>query len=146
MVNKISTTAFKINTTLLDFITNPVNDKYNLLMDSNAEHELANVKRTKAQDRNFRSHNSKVVLQENILEIAYFFKNFNEIYFPVRLCETSRLYCSPSYLNYPSCELGKALLLFAKSAVIYKNKYNSIMYLKAYGANCFGDVIAKQSI
>lgn len=146
MVNKISTTPFKINTTLLDFITNPINDKYNLLMDSNETHELANVKRTRAQDRNFRSHNSKVVLQENILEIANLFRNFNEIYFPVRLDTRSRLYCTPHYLNYQSSELAKALLLFAKPGIIYKNSLGSITYLKAYGVNCFGGSISKQSI
>ena len=146
MVNKIISTAFKINTTLLDFINDPVNDKHNLLMDRSVEHKYANVKRTRSQDRTYKSYNSKVTLQETILEIASFFKNFNEIYFPVRLDQRGRLYCSPGFFNYQSNELSKALLLFAKPGIIQKTNYDSIMYLKAYGANCFGGAISKQSI
>lgn len=48
MVNNISATGFKINTTLLDFITN--NDDYGLLIDPSVPHEYeALKKRTKYQ-------------------------------------------------------------------------------------------------
>lgn len=67
MVNKISGTAFKINTMLLGFITDPVNEKYNLLMNPAEEHEYAKLKRTRARDRLYKSYNSKVILQETIL-------------------------------------------------------------------------------
>lgn len=46
MVNKINCTPFKINTTLLDFITEPNSDKYNLLMDVNKVHVFSDKKRT----------------------------------------------------------------------------------------------------
>lgn len=74
------------------------------------------------------------------------FRNFSEIYFPVRLDQRGRLYCTPGFLNYQSTELSKALLLFARSGTVLKTDYESIMYLKAYGANCFVGAIAKQSI
>ena len=146
MVNNINGTAFKINVSLLDFILDPLNDKYNLLMDSTKEHKYANVKRSRSQDRAYKSYNSKVTLQETVLEIVSFFRNFNEIYFPVRLDQRGRLYCSPVFFNYQSNELAKALLLFAKPGIIFKTNYEPIMYLKAYGANCFGGGISKQSI
>lgn len=146
MINKISCTTFKINTSLLDFIIDPINDKYNLLMDSTHIHKYANIKRTRSQDRVYKSHNSKVTLQETILEITNFYRNFNEIYFPVRLDQRGRLYCSPGFFNYQSNELSKSLLLFAKPGIIHKTNYESIMYLKAYGANCFGGGISKLSI
>ena len=83
MANKISSTSYKINTALLDFIIDPANKKLNLLIDTSKQHEHANIKRTWAQDRAYKSYNSKVILQETILEIASFFRNFSEIYFPV---------------------------------------------------------------
>lgn len=146
MVNKISSTPFKINTTLLDFILDPINAKYNLLLDSTINDKLFNTKRTRSQDRNFRSHNSKVTLQETILEIANFYRNFNKIYFPVRLDQRGRLYCRPGFFNYQSNELSKSLLLFAIPGKIKKNHLEFIMYLKGYGANCFGGGISRQSI
>lgn len=63
MVNKISPTAFKINTSSLDFIRDPIYDKYNLLMDSTEKHKYADVKITRFIDRAYKSHNSKVTLQ-----------------------------------------------------------------------------------
>ena len=86
------------------------------------------------------------MLQENILALAQFFSKFTNIYFPIRLDQRGRIYCSPSYLNYQSCELSKALLLFSNPAVIRKEDCGSILYLKAYGANCYGDTIGKQSM
>ena len=42
--------------------------------------------------------------------------------------------------------MSKSLLLFAQPGIIYKNNLSIIMYLKAYGANCFGGIIAKSSL
>lgn len=145
MVNNISKTPFKINIPLLNFISH--NDSYNMLIDSSVSHDYDNLeKRSKYQESKYKSHNSKVLLQETILEIANFYKNFNEIYLPVRLDQRGRLYCSSSYLNYQSNELSKALLLFAHPGTIYKKDTSSVIYLKAYGANCFGGTIAKASV
>lgn len=146
MVNNISGTAFKVNSAMYDFITDPINEKHNLLLDSSVEHEYAHVKRTRSQKRAYKSYNSKLILQETILERANFFKNFNEIYFPVRLENRGRLYCTAGFFNYQSTELSKALIQFAKPGIILKTNYESRMYLKAYGVNCFGGATSKQSI
>lgn len=77
-----------------------------MLYNPNVEHEYASLdKRTKRQNNILKSYNSKVLLQEFILEIAHFYKNFNEIYFPVRIDQRGRLYCTPSFFNYQSNEL-----------------------------------------
>lgn len=92
----------------------------------------------KTQQGIYMSHNSKLVLQETILGLAEFYSRFSTIYFPVRLDQRGRLYCTSNYLNYQSNELSKALILFAKPGVINKKDMSSINYLKAYGANCYG--------
>lgn len=145
MVNSISETPFKINKDLLEFITN--DNSLGLLVDSEIEHEYASIeKRTKRQSSILRSYNSTVLLQEFILEIANFYKNFNEIYFPVRIDQRGRLYCTPSFLNYQSNELSMSLILFSNPGIINRNDNTSISYLKAYGANCYGGVVSKKSI
>ena len=78
--------------------------------------------------------------------MAEFYRRFAKIYFPVRLDQTSRLYCTTSYLNYQSNELTRALLLFAYPCIISRYSMQSIIYLKRYGANCFGGMISKGSI
>ena len=146
MVNSISNNPFKINSTLLDYIHGD-GTKHNLLIDPQAKHKFADLsKRTKYQQGILASHNSKVILQETILGIAEYYRRFSKIYLPGRLDTRERLYCSPSYLNYPSNELSKALLLFAEPGIINKKDVDSIVYLKASGANCYGGVITKASL
>ena len=81
---------------------------------------------------------SKYNLQETILGLADFYKNFSNIYFPLRLDSRGRIYCSSSYLHYQSTELAKALLLFAKPGVISKKNLDDTKFLEFYGVNCFG--------
>lgn len=146
MVNNFSKTPFKINKTLLDYINNE-GLKHNLLMDSEVTHKFEDLdKRNKYQRGVLASHRSKLILQQTVLGIADFYSPFSNIYFPVRMDQRGRLYCSPSYLNYQSNELSKALLLFAEPGFVDRNDINAISYLKAYGANCYGGVISKASI
>ena len=72
MLNNISSTPFKINKPLLDYITtNGI--KHGLLTDPTVKHKYAYLdKRTKAQEKSFAVHNSKLILQETILGIAEF--------------------------------------------------------------------------
>lgn len=60
MVNNISITPFKINTALLNTITQ---DNYNLLLDPNLKHEYEGIKKkNKLHNGAYNSHNSKVIL------------------------------------------------------------------------------------
>lgn len=131
LVNKISSTPFKINQELLDYInTNWV--KHDLLLDPYAKHKFHDLEKiTKYQQSVLASYNSKIILQENILGIAEFYRGFSKIYFPLRLDQRGRLYYSPSYLNYQLNELSKVLLLFADPGIINKNNMESITYFKA---------------
>ena len=102
MINNISSIAFKINQPLLDYIYNE-GSKHNLLIDPYAKHKFEDLEKiTRYEQSVYISHNSKIVLQETILGIADFYRRFDKIYFPVRLDQRGRLYCSPHYLNYQS--------------------------------------------
>ena len=145
MLNKMSSIPFKINTDLLEYLINNW-QKHDLLIDPNTTHKLNDLeKRTKYQENINRSYNSKIILQETVLGIAQFFSKFSEIYFPVRIDQRGKLYCSLHYLNYQANELAKALLLFANPAVITKTNMECFSYLKLYGANCYGNRITKLS-
>ena len=146
MVNNISRIPFKINQPLLDYINNEVT-KHNLLIDPYVKHKFDDLeKRSKYKKSVLASHNSKIILQETILGISEFYRRFSKIYFPIRLDQRDRLYCTPSYLNYQSNDLSKALLLFADPGIINKKDMESVIYLKAYGANCYGGNISKASL
>lgn len=136
MINNISSVPYKIN---IELFNNLVNNPVDLLIDIKKTHKFELIdKKSKYQQKCYTSHKSKIVLQETILGIADFYQNFPEIYFPIRLDQRGRIYCIPSYFNYQSNELSKALLLFANPAIIYKDNLDSIKYLESYGANCYG--------
>jgi DNA-directed RNA polymerase len=121
MVNNISNVAYKINIDLLDYLTT---DKHGLLINLNNPSKYANIpNRTKYQQSKFTSDMSRLNLQEIVLGLADFYKNFSEIYFPLRMDQRGRLYCSTTYLNYQSNELAKSLLLFAKPGIISKKGF-----------------------
>lgn len=107
-------------------ISNNIHDDFNKLEN-----------KTRYQTNKYKSLNSKKLLQDNILQLANLFKNV-DIYFPVRLDQTGRLYCIPSYLNYQSTNLAKSLLLFVKPGIIKRDKPADIDLLKVFGANCYG--------
>lgn len=137
MVNDISRVPFKINIDLLEFITK--NNKHNLLMDTNMLPPYADMeKRTKYQESKYRSHLSKFILQENILAIVQFLKDYPKFYFPIKMDTRGRIYCNTTYFNYQSSELAKALLLFAEPGIINKKNLDDVKYLEYYGVNTFG--------
>nr|YP_009543520.1 DNA-dependent RNA polymerase [Coniothyrium glycines]AYU74410.1 DNA-dependent RNA polymerase [Coniothyrium glycines] len=145
MINKINATPFIVNRSVLNFLLEK-GSEFNLLINPLDKHKFSEIKkRTKYQDSKLKSHNSKIILQENILGIAEFFSKFSQIYFPVRLDQRGRLYCSPNFFNYQSNELSKALILFANPGIVRKDDFQSIAYLKAYGSNCFGGKISKST-
>lgn len=135
MINNISCIPYKINKELLDFI---LTSKHDLLIYPNEPSKYENIEnKTKYQQGKHKSHISKLNLQETIIGLAEFYKNFPAIYFPVRMDQRGRVYCSNTYLNYQSSELAKALLLFSVPGEIDKNDTNSIKFLEYYGVNCF---------
>jgi len=144
MINNISQTAFKINTELLNYITSEKGSIF--LEDPRFIHEYESLKtKTKRQLREIKSYKSKLLLQEMVLDIADFYKSFNEIYFPVRLDQRGRFYCTPNYFNYQSNELSKSLLSFSIPGTIERYDEESMNYIKVYGANCYGGSLSKRS-
>lgn len=85
-------------------------------------------------------------MQQNILSIADTFSKVSKIYFPIRLCNRTRMYCETNYFNYQSNDLAKGLILFANPGEIIKTDYLAIKYLKGYGANMFGNGLDKKSL
>jgi DNA-directed RNA polymerase len=146
LVNTISSTPFKINKDLLNYI-NYNGIKQNLIVDPNTKHPYEELPTLKPSQKNkLASFKSKIILQETVLGIADFYSNFSKIYFPVRLDQRGRLYCTPNYFSYQSNELSKALIHFGDPSVIQKTDTRSVEYLLSYGVNCFGGKISKQSI
>lgn len=139
MVNNISGTPYKINTEFLDYI---LTNKHDLLIDPNKPSKYENIeKRTKYQQAKYSSHISKLNLQETILGLADFYKNFSAIYFPIRMDSRGRVYCISTYLNYQGSELAKALLLFANPGIINKKDLKDVKYLEFYGVENFFETI-----
>lgn len=91
------------------------------------------------------SYLSKLDFQENILGVAEVFSNTREFFIPVRIDFRGRLYCISEYLNYQSSELAKSLLIFSRPEKPYKGDRKAIGYLKAFGANCYGNKLDKKS-
>lgn len=50
------------------------------------------------------------------------------MYFPVRLDQKGRLYCTPNYLDYQANDLSKPLILLAEPGIIEKNNVDSIIF------------------
>ena len=143
VVNMLGGTGFKINSELLDFLTDYERSvEWGLLYD-NSNIEI-NKKDNKYERKEKRRLISQINLQNNILELADVFKK-NTIYFPVRLDNRGRLYCTPHYLHYQSSELAKSLLMFSDPGIIKLTTKNSDYFLRIYGTNSFGNGEDKKS-
>lgn len=149
MVNNISSVGFTINTKVLDYILeNGV--RFNMILDRNYKHPLLlkvenNIKLNMSEERELASYLSRKHLEENILGIAFLYRDVPEFFIPVRIDNRGRLYCQTNYLHYQSVELAKAIISFSKKEKVSKSDTRSIDYLKIFGANCFGNKIDKSS-
>jgi DNA-directed RNA polymerase len=151
MINGVSSTPFCINTELLDYL-NEFGRMNNLLvkdprigLTDNVITSMRNNRKKSAVYKDYVSNYSKYSLQSHILSIATIYRNYDKIYFPIRLDSRGRIYCTPVYLNYQGTELAKALLNFGNKSKLYLDDDNSLDYLYSYGANCYGNGVDKQS-
>lgn len=137
VINSISSVPYRINNDLLEFLEDVerARDFGLLIKDFDIEIKDTDNKHVRKEKKFLRS---RLNVERNILEIAEVFKK-HTIYFPVRLDNRGRVYCTPHYLNYPSNELGKSLLLFNVPGEIDLKSKDSGYYLKVYGANSFGE-------
>ena len=120
--------------------------EYGLVINSAYIHPLSTKpKLNKAEYAELTSFLSQKDLQESILMLAELYSTKHEFFIPTNLDFRGRLYCVSEYLNYQSTELAKGLLLFSKGEKLYKSDKTSINYLKAYGANCYGNKLDKMS-
>lgn len=141
-INNLMKIPFKINVNLLNYLVNN-NHIHKLLIDY--EHEFTNIKRNKIQEREYQQFLSKKSLQQYIILIAQIFSSIPELYFPLKLDNRGRMYPNTAFFHYQSSELAKSLILFAKPNKIRRSDHTSIEYLKAYGANCFGNGLNRKS-
>ena len=140
-VNNMGRVPFKINVNLLDFL---LSDGYKFGLLKEIIKKPDNLKKNSLEYNKYISDTAEYITQAYTLNIAKLFKNLNSIYFPVRLDYRGRLYCNATYLNYQGSELAKSLLLFSEGTIISISDISALDYLKAYGANCYGNEISKK--
>jgi hypothetical protein len=145
VINNINSIPYKINKELLNIIKEKPYFYENSLLNN---HPLEKkTKLNKNEKVILQKHISKVELQKHILNIADLFSNIPNLYFVNRIDNRGRVYCITEYLNYQGNELAKALLLFSIPNKISRIGCDiSIAYFKAYGANCFGGKIKRESL
>lgn len=143
-VNMMSSIPYKICNSVFEFITNNWR-KYNLLLDLdeiNNKHSYIEKDKRKFKssyhENKYKSLLSQYRQEQNIMYIAYLYINVPKFYFPLRMDQRGRMYCTPNYLNYQSSDLSKALLCFSDAGSLSRTNFEGIEYLKIYGANCFG--------
>lgn len=143
-INNMMSTSFKVNKDLLIYLLEN-NHRHKLLKDPNFVHKYANIKRNRQEDKEYKGYLSERMLEQQILLIADVYSRVPEFYFPIKLDHRGRFYPNTAFFNYQGCELAKALLLFSKPDFIKRTDSSAIEYLKAYGANCFGNGLNKKS-
>jgi len=143
-INSMMKTPFKVNKDLLNYLLK-YNTKHKLLISSYYNHEFADIKRNKSQEKEYQRFLSKKMLEKYIILIAHIYSNVPEIYFPLRLDQRGRIYPITAYFHYQSSELARSLLLFARPDIIKRNDQTAIEYLKAYGATCYGNGLNRKS-
>lgn len=145
LVNNVNSVGYKVNKDVMEFIGS-YGLEFDLVISTAYIHPLSlKPKLTKAKYVELTSFLSQRDLQESILILAELYSTKHEFFIPTNLDFRGRLYCVSEYLNYQSTELAKALLLFSKGEKLYKSDKVSINYLKAYGANCYGNKLDKMS-
>lgn len=144
VINNINSVGYKINTPLLKFIEQ--NDTF---FDDDLLNPNITIPETKLtnKEKKILQHNlSKIDLQQNILGIAHAYSDLSSFYFVNRIDSRGRLYCMNEYLNYQGSDLAKCLLLFSKPSKVERLDQSALNFLKAFGANCYGNKIDKLSM
>ena len=149
MINGLSRTPYKINTNTLNYIYKYGVEK-NIITDDKNE-QIRNIldnpfKYNKKIYKSYLSTISIMKLEKNILSIAELFSDMDEIYFPVRMDQRTRIYCITDYFDYQKNDIAKGLISFATPGKLYKTDIDEIKYFKAYGANMFGNNLDKKSL
>lgn len=161
-VNAIQNTAWKINTQVLDVVTELWAAKSEL-GDIPAANELEEPKKPdfldkrkpkelwtdeekvefgdwkrKAQDNHARNAKLKSMRLQfvKVMSIAESFRDEGEIYFPHQLDFRGRAYAVPMFLNPQGSDIAKGLLTFANAVAI--NDGEAAAWLAIHGSNCFG--------
>lgn len=153
-VNYLSSTPYKINTQVLDFINlnaNEIGLLQNLHPETNKLEEyygIINNKSTPGSDKTISrflikkiikdvlSFNSNYYLEKNILGLANLYRLVDQFFFTISLDWRGRLYSESTYLNFQGNDLSKALILFKNGKII---NTEGVHYLKIYGANLYGN-------
>lgn len=150
LIYGVSKVPYKVNKDTLNFLELYGIEKGVLINSNNEElvdfRQNLKSKRTKKDTRELKSLSSSVTLQTNILNIANTYSSVEKLYFPVRLDQRTRLYCTPEYFNYQSTDLAKGLLLFAEPGTIHKHDTEAINYFKSFGAILFDSSLSKKSL
>lgn len=148
MVNKMNSIAFKINVDVLKFIVIN-NDKYNFYVNPDYVHPLEIEEKDKLSTKKkniLLKFKSIRFLEQNILSLAFIYKDIPKIYLPIKLDYRGRIYCVTEFLNYQGSELAKGLLKFAVEEKVNIDDKWAINYLKIYGANNYGNKLNKKSL
>ena len=159
LINGVSRVPYKINKDVLEYIqlygiekgcivSGSTDMSKNNIISKQVDKFYVNpyIKTTKKLNKELRSVQSTIYLQNNILNIAELYSLVDKIYFPVRSDQRTRIYCITEYFNYQSTDLSKGLLLFYNPGVIYKHDNEAINYLKSYGATLFDSTLGKKSL
>ena len=150
LINGLSKVPYRINTDTLEYIKLYGLEKDIILNDSDDKLQkfIQSPYNSFNKDERslYRSLYSRILLEKNILSIADCFSSVDNIYFPVRLDQRTRIYCETDYFDYQKNDLAKGLISFVIPGIIKKIDKEVIKYFKGYGANMFGDGLDKRAL